>query len=977
MATKKKSSYLGNPHLKKVGVPVSLTEQDVREYIKCRDDPVYFAQNYVKIITLDRGFVPIDLYPFQKEAIENIHNNRFVIVKAGRQVGKCFFINTIVKIRNTKSGEIFETTIGEFYEYISRVSDLQEEYESAPFSHKKYTQDDYLGIYSDVSQHSLGFGISNKQSVKESSRRKEPRISAWREILSFFRKICQGWEARKNIQERDGKKKEKWKLHDNARLLAEENKWQSGISQQTSFKKTIDIFFGEVCARAWRGNGKGNLDRTTSKVVKKFQETKLFKNFAKIIQSNYEKLFFGNSLFCNLGASRYAPVQEQGISFEIEQRKYGDARFYRFGEKENNRIRWGLLAQWSSSEQKERRSKTKNDHERQFFNTKSERTRLQQRSPISNSSMSELSDRVERKFVRSINVSDWEVSSDSGWVPITHIHKTIKYKEWVVKTISGKKLICADDHIVFDAYGNQTFIKNLKPNSTKILTENGPETVISVYETDKESNMFDLTVNSNDHRLYTNGILSHNTTTVVAYLLWYVLFNEDKFVAILANKAKTSREILGRIQLAYEALPLWLQQGVKEWNKGSIELENNCRILADSTSSSAARGYTISFLYLDEFAFVPNNVAEEFFTSVYPTITSGTQSKILISSTPNGMNHFYKMWKEAEDKINGFRTIEANWRQVPGRTEQWALEQKKVLGEQKYLQEMETSFLGSAGTLISAAALKNLTFDRPIRKMLDGLEIYEEPIEGHFYVTVVDASRGQGLDYSAFVTFDTSIEPFKIVAKYRNNTISPMLFPNVIVQSAKYYNDAYLVIENNDVGAQVADITFSDLEYDNMFHGEESNGRFNLTQGRAKQLGVKTTKRVKRQGCNALKEVIENGRLNVQDFNIIEELSTFILKKDGTYAAEEGSHDDLAMCLVLFAWLTSQAYFKDLTNFDIRKKLYEEKMRQIDDELPPLPATSIDLIENPKYFHSQGMVWETVEAGDDPSIASTYRNWLS
>jgi hypothetical protein len=465
------------------------------------------------------------------------------------------------------------------------------------------------------------------------------------------------------------------------------------------------------------------------------------------------------------------------------------------------------------------------------------------------------------------------------------------------------------------------------------------------------------------------------TTTVVAYLLWYILFNEDKFVAILANKAKTSREILNRIKLAYESLPLWLQQGVRVWNKGDIELENNCRILADSTSSSAARGYTISFLYLDEFAFVPNNIAEEFFTSVYPTISSGLTSKVLISSTPNGMNHFYRIWKEAEEDVNGFKTIEANWRQVPGRTEQWAQEQKRVLGEQKYLQEMECTFLGSAGTLISSAALKNMVFSRPIKKLLDGLDLYEEPQPGHFYIQVIDSSRGQGLDYSAFVIFDVTTQPFNIVAKYRNNTISPMLFPNILVQAAKYFNEAYLLIENNDVGAQIADLTFSELEYDNMFHGQESNGKFYLSQmGRTKELGIKTTKRVKRQGCNALKELVENQKILIQDFNIIEELSTFILKRDGTYAAEEGAHDDLVMCCVLFGWLTSQSYFKDLTNFDIRQKLYEEKMRQIDDELPPLPMTEDDIFENTKYFRGQGLIWETVSSLQDLENGP-YKDW--
>ena len=451
------------------------------------------------------------------------------------------------------------------------------------------------------------------------------------------------------------------------------------------------------------------------------------------------------------------------------------------------------------------------------------------------------------------------------------------------------------------------------------------------------------------------------TTVVVAYMLWYILFEEDKLVAILANKAKTSREILNRIKLAYEALPLWLQQGVRAWNKGDIELENNCRILADSTSGSAARGYSISFLYLDEFAFVPNNVAEEFFTSVYPTISSGKTSKILISSTPNGMNHFYRIWKEAEEDINGFHTIEANWREVPGRDDAWARDQKRILGDQKYLQEMECTFLGSAGTLISSSALKNMAIIRPIRQLMEGLEIYEEPQPDHFYVSVVDSSRGQGLDYSAFLVMDCTAQPFKVVAKYRNNTISPMLFPNVIVQSAKYYNQAYLLIENNDVGAQVADICMSELEYDNMFHGEEANGKFYLGQnGRAKQLGIKTTKRVKRQGCNALKHLVENQRLIVSDFNIIEELSTFILKRDGVYAAEEGAHDDLAMCLVLFSWLSSQAYFRDLTDFDIRRKLYEEKMKAIEDDLPPLPTTSDDLTNGDRYFRDGGTIWEAV-----------------
>lgn len=423
------------------------------------------------------------------------------------------------------------------------------------------------------------------------------------------------------------------------------------------------------------------------------------------------------------------------------------------------------------------------------------------------------------------------------------------------------------------------------------------------------------------------------TTTTVGYLLWYILFNQDKLAAILANKEATSREILGRIKLAYENLPLWLQQGVVEWNKGSIELENNCRILASSTSSSAIRGYTISLLYLDEFAFVPNNIANDFFTSVYPTISSGKSSKIIISSTPNGMNHFYKLCIEAEQHKNGFRMINVNWRQVPGRDAKWGEEQKAVLGEEKFLQEMECEFLGSAGTLINASALKAMAFIHSLRKALDGLDIYEEVQDKHSYVLAADTARGTGQDSSAFVVVDVSDKPYRVVAKYRNNYISPMLFPNVIAQAGKYYNNAYLLIENNDTGGQVADVLMHDLEYDNMFSSEEVKGFTKATQKTFKTLGIKTTKKVKRQGCIGLKSLIENQQLIITDFDVIEELSTFILRKDGSYAADDGAHDDLVMCLVLFAWLTQQNIFRELTDVDIRKRLYEEKMRQIEEQL--------------------------------------------
>jgi hypothetical protein len=469
-------------------------------------------------------------------------------------------------------------------------------------------------------------------------------------------------------------------------------------------------------------------------------------------------------------------------------------------------------------------------------------------------------------------------------------------------------------------------------------------------------------INDNRRVIVKAGRQVGKTTMVVGYILWYILFNEDKFVAILANKAPTAREILNRIKIAYESLPLWLQQGVKTWNKGDIELENNCRVLASSTASSAIRGYSISLLYLDEFAFVPSNIADEFFTSVYPTISSGTQSKILISSTPNGMNHYYRMWTEAVEGQNGFKHIEANWRQVPGRDQAWADDQRRILGEEKFLQEMECEFMGSAGTLLSAAALKSLAFVKPLHTSDNGIKIYEQPQQGHNYVIVADTSRGKGLDYSACVVIDCNV-PYKVVATYKDNNISPLVYPSILKKLGDYYNQAYALVEINDNGQQVVDSLFEDYEYENILSTVEIKTKIALTwgYGTKSQRGIRTTKSVKRLGCSILKNLIEQQKLLIEDFDTIAELSTFIAK--GTsFEAEEGSHDDLVMCLVLFSWATNQSFFADLTNTNLKERLYQEQMRQIEEDSLPSPMAGHIDIDNPDFdFVSGGAVWKVVD----------------
>ena len=462
---------------------------------------------------------------------------------------------------------------------------------------------------------------------------------------------------------------------------------------------------------------------------------------------------------------------------------------------------------------------------------------------------------------------------------------------------------------------------------------------------------------------------SGKSTTVTAYILWLILFKDSQNIAILANKGSLARDLLGKIQFAYEYLPKWLQQGIVVWNKGNIELENSSKVVAAATSSSAIRGGSYNLIFLDEFAFVGNNLAEEFFSSVYPTISSGQTSKVIIVSTPNGMNHFYKMWTDAEEKNSQYVPIEVHWSEVPGRTEKWKKETIANTSEEQFRQEFECEFLGSAGTLIHPTKLRVLAHVTPIKKWQD-VEIYEEPKQDAIYTMSVDVSRGVGLDYSAFIVVDISQMPYKLVAKYRSKDISPLLYPTIIYNVAKYYNEAYVLVEINDIGQQVADILHQDLEYENMLAtsvkgraGQQISGGFSGSSS----MGIRTTKQVKRIGCSNLKDLIEQDKFIVQDYETIVELSTFI-SRGGSYESEEGSHDDLVMCCVLFSWLAKQTYFRDITNTDIRQKIYDEKLRMLDDEALPF-AIIDDGQPEEGVVHSQEDIDEFIRQGNKDSFS--------
>ena len=447
------------------------------------------------------------------------------------------------------------------------------------------------------------------------------------------------------------------------------------------------------------------------------------------------------------------------------------------------------------------------------------------------------------------------------------------------------------------------------------------------------------------------------STTIIAFLLHYVLFNENVNVAILANKGAVARELLSRLQLAYEHLPKWLQQGVVIWNKGNIELENGSKILASATSGSAVRGSSFNIIFLDEFAHVPSNIAEQFFTSVYPTISSGESTKVLIVSTPLGMNMFYKMWADAQEKRNNYVPVEVHWSQVPGRDEKWKQETIKNTSEVQFTQEFECEFIGSTHTLISATKLRSMVFKTPVFSK-NGLDVYEEPIKNALYCMVVDTAQGKDQDYSAISIFDISQIPYRQVAKYRSNQISPMLYPDIIFQIGKKYNMAWILLEVNDVGSQVAETLHYDLEYENIIvssmkgrAGQQVGGGF----GKNIQLGSRTSKQLKRIGCSTLKEMIESDKLIISDFDTISELTTFAVKHN-SYEAEEGSNDDLAMTLVIFSWLVQQRYFKDLTDLDIRKKLADEQMRALEEDLLPFGIID-DGRESQTFTDNSGTTW--------------------
>jgi len=503
-------------------------------------------------------------------------------------------------------------------------------------------------------------------------------------------------------------------------------------------------------------------------------------------------------------------------------------------------------------------------------------------------------------------------------------------------------LKCADDPIYFiESY-------------CKIVTLDHGLQPFKLYDCQKNKVKI---IHENRKVILMEGRQQGKTTTSAAYILWYTLFQGSKTVAILANKATAAREVLYRYQIMYENLPTWLQQGVTTWNKGDIALENGSIVFTAATSASGIRGKSVNLLYVDEAAIIPNNVAEQFFTSVYPTISAGETTKILLSSTPLGYNHFWKFWNDADNDRNGFVNLFIPYWDIPGRDDAWASEQRRLLGELKFNQEVLCNFLGSSLTLIASDSIAQMSAS-PIIYQKDGLDIYENVEKDHAYCIVADTAKGVGGDYSAFQILDITKMPYRIVGKYRNNQISPLLYPSILYRVGREYNEAYVLIEINS-SEQVAEILYAEYEYENMIfvsrtpQGQVVNGGFG---GNKTQLGVITDKKVKRIGCSNFKSLVEEKKLIINDADTIAEISTFIEKRS-SYSADEGYHDDLVMPLVLFSWLTTNSYFKELTNINIRKELYEARIKMIEEEVTPFGFINNGEEQN-QLVDAGGQVWQ-------------------
>lgn len=857
--------YLGNIKLKKSGTPIDWTPEMVDEWIKCRDDPIYFTEKYIKIINLNDGLVNFLPYDYQKQIIQTIHDERFTIVLTGRQSGKALALDEKIPTPNgfklmgeLVPGDVIFDNNGQKTK-VTFATDVM-------YNHNCYdmTFDNGEIIKCDA-DHLWVVEVKNKQTTKTTE-----------ELIP--------------ILEKAKKKKQAVRI-----------RGHNGVEYPHRTDLTIDPYmFGY-----WLGDGTRSSGRFT------------------IADYNYD----------------FIKAKFESYGYEVQDFK------------RDNRVEYGGyfdINGFITTLKSENLYMNKHIPEKYMLSSKQQRIQLIQGLMDSDGSVDKGGSCEFYNKNQSI-IDSFRIVLSSLGVKSTkrikiineEVHYTVSFTtdKFAPVTLPQKvsRILSAKERNSRPTYNDCFFIRSID------RCESVPVRCIKV---DAPDSMF-LASES--------FIPTHNTTSLISSVLHYVIFNDDKTAAILANKGDTAREILGRIQLAYENLPKWMQHGVKEYNKGSMELENNSRILAAATSSAAIRGYSISFLFIDECAFVEG--WEEFYKSVYPTISSGKDSKVVLVSTPNGLNHYYKLWMDAVESKSSFIPIKVTWKDVPGRDERWKEETISNTSPEAFIQEHEAEFVGSSGTLIEGKYLKTLVEWMPI-KANKYLRIYDNPVPEKQYVIIADVSRGKGIDNSAFSVVDVSSLPYKVVATYYCDSIPPDMYAEVIYQAYKFYNDAFVLVENNDAGCETLRVLHDVYECETVL-GTINNGltgerkRISINGGQGFEFGIRTTKSTKAIGCSRIKTMVENGTIEFGDKHIIHEINRFV-RKGSSYEAEPGEHDDIMMTLVMFGWLTTQDLFTDLTNIDTRYKIREKFEDRFEEELVPfgyiLDGTEENIMELEMHF---------------------------
>lgn len=828
-----RETYLGNKNLKAAGVKLPWSQEIREEYERCANDIIYFTKTYCRIVHVDRGLINFDLWAFQEDMIVKFEENRFVICKMPRQVGKALDVETDIltpygfeKLKNLKVGDTIYGPDGKE----TQITFITEEMNDRKCYEVEFSNGDI--IVADA---------EHLWDIESTNWRTGTKTLTTEEIIPYLNKSNRPY---------------------------------------IPFTKPLDMtkrheLIDPYTLGVWLGDGTSSDGTITCH---------------KDDLDFYKTKFNVNSILVDKRNSNVVRVRIENLRSSLTK---------------SNLI--------------------KNKHIPREYLFTDEESRLE--------------------LLRGLMDTDGSVRKNGGCEFYQRNEDFIDQFRTLLATLGIKstKIPKVIDGIIYYTvnFTTEERVFNLPRKADKQSCKGHPKNkrlyITSITEVESRP-VRCLQVNNESHLFLAGRTLipTHNTTTVAAYLLHKVLFNEYFRIAILANKDSQAREILGRLKMMFEYLPKWMQQGVVRWNEGDIELENESRIVATSTTGSSARGQTYNIVYLDEFAFVENNLQEKFFTSVYPVISSGTTTKVLITSTPNGMNLFYKIWSDSEEGRNRYVRCEVHWSMIPGRDEAWRDETIANTSERQFAQEFGCEFLGSSNTLIDAKKLQTLVWRDPINRY-ENLRIYENPIENHAYVMTVDTSRGVGIDNSAFIVVDVTDIPYRVVATYYDNEISPLLYPNIIYRTGMFFNNAMVLVEINDNGQQIADILHMDLEYDGVLV-TQTNGRAGVKIGGTYKVkptrGIRTTKQVKRIGCSNLKTLVESDKLLFGDYNLIYEMFRFVENK-ASYEAEEGSHDDLMACCFLFAWMTSQSYFKNKSGTDARYELWGDNKAIIEDSITP------------------------------------------